>query len=172
VLLYVSIYPLFALAPFVLRRREELRALALALAAVILGGGVGFVLLPAEAAFPPPGHAGCWQELYTLARQLARRYNMVPSLHVALGVTCVAVYAPRARWTVAALLWIWAVGIAVSTLLTHQHHLLDVATGWLLGWAGGWLCRRCQRPTPAASERQEGAGAGTAGLCQDIGPRV
>jgi hypothetical protein len=26
----------------------------------------------------------------------------------------------------------WAVMIAASTVLIHQHHLLDVATGWLL----------------------------------------
>jgi len=29
-------------------------------------------------------------------------------------------------------LWSWAAMIAASTVLIHQHHVLDVATGWLL----------------------------------------
>jgi membrane-associated phospholipid phosphatase len=31
------------------------------------------------------------------------------------------------------LLWLWAAAIAASTVLTHQHHIIDAVTGWALG---------------------------------------
>jgi len=34
-----------------------------------------------------------------------------------------------------ALLWIWAAAIALSTVLTHQHHVVDVISGWFVGLA-------------------------------------
>ena len=55
VLGYMSIYPLLWAPAFILRTRRELRALALTLAAVIFIAGIFFVLVPVEAAFPPPG---------------------------------------------------------------------------------------------------------------------
>jgi membrane-associated phospholipid phosphatase len=133
---YLSIYVLFALPPFVLRTRRELQGLALTLLAVIFGAGVGFLLLPAESAFPPSRDLGVWQGPMSFAQEVALRYNMVPSLHVAMSVVCVAAYARRAGRMGRLALWTWAGVIGVSTVLTHQHHLLDVATGCALGWAG------------------------------------
>jgi membrane-associated phospholipid phosphatase len=60
----------------------------------------------------------------------------VPSLHVACSALCVATLlhaGPRA--TVKLGLLLWAGLLSVSVLLVHQHHLLDVLTGWLLGLA-------------------------------------
>jgi membrane-associated phospholipid phosphatase len=48
----------------------------------------------------------------------------------------VTVYARRAGLPGKMLLWLWAGVIAASTLLLHQHYLLDVLTGAALGWAG------------------------------------
>ena len=70
--------------------------------------------------------------LFLVADRANLTYNLVPSLHVALTNVCVAAFASRATGMGTALLWIWATGIAVSTLLTHQHHVFDVLTGWLL----------------------------------------
>ncbi len=141
VLFYDSIYLLFFAAPFILRERREFRALVQALALAILCGGIGFLLLPAKAAYPPPGELGIWRALYESADRLNLDYNMAPSLHVALSVCCVAAFAGHApRWG-RRLLWAWAGAIALSTLLTHQHHVLDVILGWALG-VGSWrFCR-------------------------------
>jgi membrane-associated phospholipid phosphatase len=133
---YVSEYVLFALPPFVLGTRRDLDALAAALAAVILVAGVVFLLVPAAPAFPPPSERGVWEGPVRFFKWLALPHNLVPSLHVALSVACVTVYARRAGLPGKMLLWLWAGVIAASTLLLHQHYLLDVLTGAALGWAG------------------------------------
>lgn len=134
-LVYMSLYPLLLLAPFVLRRRRGLRALVLAIAFAILCAGIGFLLVPAELAFAPTKaeQLGCWAGLFRFADDLNLTYNLVPSLHVTFAALCAAAFSPRAGAPGRALLWTWATLIAASTVLTHQHHLLDVATGWLLG---------------------------------------
>ncbi|HET9301110.1 MAG TPA: phosphatase PAP2 family protein [Candidatus Polarisedimenticolaceae bacterium] len=134
IVLYMSIYLLFILGPFVLRERAEFRALIGTLASIILVAGICFLLLPASLAFPSPadGELGIWAPLFHLADRANLDYNLAPSLHVALSVACVAAFARHARGIGKGLLWAWAAAIAVSTVLTHQHHLLDVAGGWLL----------------------------------------
>jgi membrane-associated phospholipid phosphatase len=79
---------------------------------------------------------GAWEGSVRFFKWLALAHNLVPSLHVALSVVCVAVYARRAGLPGKMLLWLWAGVIAASTLLLHQHYLLDVLTGAALGWAG------------------------------------
>jgi hypothetical protein len=64
------------------------------------------------------------------------RYNMVPSLHVALSSVCLAAYATRGGGVVKLLLGVWGAAIVLSTLVTHQHHMIDVVTGLILAWAG------------------------------------
>jgi membrane-associated phospholipid phosphatase len=130
---YLSIYPLFWLGPFVLRRPSELHALVKVLGLTTLCGGIGFLLLPAELAYGTPAPSSPWASMFALADRVNLNYNLVPSLHVALATACVAVYARYAGTTVAVGLWTWCAVIAASTVLTHQHHLLDVATGFLLG---------------------------------------
>src|SRR5438105_3072176 len=117
VLGYSSVYLLFAAAPFVLRTRRALGALAAALAAVTLVAGVCFLVVPARPAFPPPAGLGAWAGAVRLAKWVALENNLVPSLHVALGVLCVAVYARHAGWVGRVLLWLWASGIGASALL-------------------------------------------------------
>jgi len=131
---YMSLYLLFAMAPFVLRTRQEFRAIVITLAVMILCAGIGFLLFPANLAFPQPSEAelGIWAALFHFADWLNLTYNLLPSLHAAFAVACVAIYSPRASSIIRAILWTWAALIAASTILIHQHHLLDVATGWLL----------------------------------------
>jgi membrane-associated phospholipid phosphatase len=133
-LFYMSIYLLFGMAPFVLRTRREFRALVITVAFAILCGGIGFLLFPADLAFAPPREEdlGIWATLFHFADKLNLTYNLLPSLHVAFAVICVAIFSARAPIAGKVLLWLWAAMVAASTVLIHQHHLLDVATGWLL----------------------------------------
>lgn len=131
---YMSIYLLFLAEPFVLRTRRELRALVAAQAFATLAGAVCFVLVPAQTAYAPPGDLGSWTGLYQLADRMNLEFNNLPSLHVALGVLCIAAFAEHAGTSLRRLLWAWAALLSVSTVLTHQHHLVDVPAGWLLAW--------------------------------------
>ncbi len=130
---YVSIDLLFLAGPFVIRERREFAALILSLALATFIGGIGFLLVPAQPAYGPDVDLGVWSGLFHLADSANLTYNMAPSLHVALSVCCVAAFSRHAVARGKALLWLWAAAIALSTLLTHQHHLVDVFTGWLTG---------------------------------------
>ena len=135
---YLSLNLVFLPAPFVLRSRRELEALALSLAVAIGVAGVCFLLIPAELAYPK-SDPGAWAALFTLAHELALSYNLVPSLHVAMSCLCLAAYATHCGKLGKSLLGLWAATIAVSTLLIHEHHLLDVLTGLILAIAGKLL---------------------------------
>lgn len=150
-LFYMSLYGLFLLAPFVLRTRREFRAAVATMAVAITIAGIGFLLLPAQLAFAPvrEEQLGPWAGLYRVADDFNLTYNLLPSLHVAFAVICVAIFSPRAPRPVRVILWIWAFLIAASTVLTYQHHVLDAVTGWLLAL----LCVRwvARRAVPATS---------------------
>jgi membrane-associated phospholipid phosphatase len=142
VAVYMSIYLIFLPAPFVLRSRGEINALATALAKVILIAGVGFLLFPAQLGFPStpsevaqldPPTAHRWGALLLFADQMNLDYDLIPSLHVALFVACASVYAKRAGVVVRSVLVTWAVAVAASTVLTHQHQAVDVIAGAVLG---------------------------------------
>jgi membrane-associated phospholipid phosphatase len=158
VLAYMSIYALFLAGPFIIRERREFTALILGLALATLVGGVGFLLVPSQTAFAPPGELGMWDGLFRFADRLNLDYNMVPSLHVALSVACVAAFARHAGRATHWALWLWAVAIAVSTLLTHQHHVVDVVTGWVLGMAAERVSREWVGHGPLGRPRPRPAG--------------
>jgi membrane-associated phospholipid phosphatase len=132
---YMSLYGLFAIAPFILRTKRELRALAATLATAIVVGGICFLLFPAELAFPEPTKLGEWQKLYAVADQINLHYNLVPSLHVALAIICVDLFARRAVLMGALVFWLWGAAVCASTVFLHQHHLVDVAAGLVLALA-------------------------------------
>jgi len=136
VVIYMSIYLLFLAAPFIIRQRNDFFALSMTLNLVVLLSGLCFLAVPAQLAFAPPQDLGAFPELFRFADRLNLTYNLVPSLHVALSVLCIAAFSGRANPAGKVLFWIWAVAIALSTLLTHQHHVIDVVAGFALALIG------------------------------------
>jgi membrane-associated phospholipid phosphatase len=156
ILVYRSIDLMFLMAPFILRSRAEIRGLTLTLAIVTAGAGVGFLLVPAKPEYSPV-EPGMWEPFFAWNQRIVRTYNMVPSLHVALSVVTLSTYARQLGAAGKVLLAGWGSAIALSTLLTHQHHLLDVVTGLVLGWGGHvlvyrrWLARAAKGQSAPAS---------------------
>jgi membrane-associated phospholipid phosphatase len=131
---YLSIFPMFWLAPFVMRTTAQLQALARALAWTIAIAGVGFVLLPGDHAHTIQPPTGVFGRLFWIADRVNMSYNYLPSLHVGMSVVCAYAYSRAApSLGFKCLYWLWAGAIALSTLLTHQHYAADVVTGGVLG---------------------------------------
>jgi len=125
---YLSMFVLFLVPAFQLAERE-LWALVWRLVVASILGGVAFLLFPSEIGFTEHSDAGRWQPLYDLVYSVDARANAVPSFHVIYTSTILLalmdVTTPRLRIFYA----IWLVVICASTVLTHRHHLLDVASG-------------------------------------------
>jgi membrane-associated phospholipid phosphatase len=159
---YMSMYVIFLFAPFVLRTRADLDRFAGALARVIAIAGIAFLLFPAKLGFAPASAVGSiWNPWLQLAASVSRRYDLVPSLHVALFTVCAGTYARRTTSGVRLLLGIWLVVVAASTVLTHRHHLIDVVTGLALGAWGARVAtadgvtRHAELGTPIVVGSQE-----------------
>ncbi|SIR60927.1 hypothetical protein SAMN05880592_1394 [Bosea sp. TND4EK4] len=102
--------------------------------AVLIVASACFVLFPAELGFTRslPDEAP-YRQIFTWLFAMDRPNNLVPSLHVALSTLCIVAFAeaivsPVGRFA----LWVWLGMIAAATVLVHQHHLLDVASGFAL----------------------------------------
>ncbi len=164
---YLSLNPLLWMTPFVLRSRRQLEAISLALAASTLVAGLVFVSLPAADAFERPSEPalGVWVHTYAIARALALRHNYFPSLHVAFTVICVLAFQRQATFRGQVLLAAWGMAIVASTVLTHQHYLLDVASGLLLGWAAEAFVYRTWSTRNANRASQESSASPTS--CQE-----
>jgi len=87
---------------------------------------------------------GIWRGMFRFADRLNLDYNLVPSLHVALSIVCIELFASHANFTGKCFLRAWGVLIAAATVLTHQHHLVDALTGFLLALAVVKFVRRSQ----------------------------
>ena len=103
---YLSIDLFFITAPFLCRDKEELRIFSKRVAAAILIAGVCFLLFPLRFAFARPSATGWTGALFDWFRGMDAPYNLVPSLHAALLLLLVDLYARNlrklVRWAVLA----------------------------------------------------------------------
>jgi membrane-associated phospholipid phosphatase len=135
VFIYSSAYAMVFVAFLSLRRRQSItRFLEVFISCVVVAGFVHWTLptrYPREL-FPIPDDAGALPALaLTMLRQVDTPSSCLPSLHVATAMaSAVLVYReqPKRFWWFLA----WAVAIALSTLTTKQHYVVDVASGTVL----------------------------------------
>jgi membrane-associated phospholipid phosphatase len=59
-------------------------------------------------------------------------YNLLPSLHAALMLILADVYLRNTRGIVRIAIVVWFFLIALSPILTYQHHSIDIAGGFIL----------------------------------------
>jgi protein-tyrosine phosphatase/membrane-associated phospholipid phosphatase len=133
---YWSIDLLFVLAPFLCLNAEEVAVHRRRIVFVIAGGALGFLLIPLRFAFARPEVHGFFAPWFTALYTFDYPHNLFPSLHIALRTLLADFYVRHSRGAGRWLVHGWFSLIGVSTLLTWQHHLVDVVGGfWLAGIA-------------------------------------
>ena len=129
---YLSLFSLYLL-PLLHLSVEEMDRLARQSALAVLVAGSMFVALPTQAGFPPTAVTGLHEPLFRLIALVDTPFNLMPSLHVSgaalivLGC-CTARLGRRIAWVYR----LWLALLALSTVLVHQHHLIDVMAGFAL----------------------------------------
>ncbi len=143
--LYMSMYLLFVLPPlFVPIRAVPLLARQLISGCVVCG--LSYLAFPAVLGFDrtlPPEEP--YRQIFAAIYDVDAPHNLVPSLHVVFSCLIALACARFARPSVRYSLWVWLSLIVLSTVLVHQHHLLDVAAALFLVLALRWLWPLDQR---------------------------
>jgi len=152
-LVYWSLFLAAVLPVFVVHQQEHVRRTILAFIAVWLVAFACFLLYPTVTSRPAKALGdgfGDWGLRLILSTDI--RYNCLPSLHVAqcflAAFTCGIVHRG-----VGAAAVVWASLVAISTLLTKQHYVLDVIGGVFLAAAAYAIFLR-SFPRHAIPERE------------------
>jgi membrane-associated phospholipid phosphatase len=132
ILPYMSIDLFFVGAPFLCRSDLELSTFAKRIATAIFVAGMCFLIWPLRFAFPRPHADGALGALFDWFRGMDAPYNLLPSLHAALMLILADVYFRHTRGLVRFAVAVWFALIALSPVLTYQHHLIDIFGGFVL----------------------------------------
>jgi len=143
---YMSIDLFFVAAPFLCRDQRELSTFARRVSFAIVVSGICFLLFPLRFAFERPHVSGWLGAIFNTFRNFDQPYNLLPSLHIALRTILASLYARHSKGILRVASNIWFSLIGFSTVLTYQHHVLDVIGGFVL--AG--YCFYVFRETPVA----------------------
>ena len=143
-------------APFLCADRAELRAFRRRMTAAILVAGAVFVIMPLQFAFPRPQPAGWTGPIFDALHGFDRPYNMFPSLHIAIWMILAGTYDRHTRGGIRMLTHAWFGLIALSTVLTRQHHVIDVAGGFVLGLLCCYVIGEQRPRQPATTNRRVG----------------
>jgi protein-tyrosine phosphatase/membrane-associated phospholipid phosphatase len=130
---YMSLDLLFVAAPFLCRSNRELWTLSKRIIATLFVAGLCFLLFPFRFAFDRPHAAGWLGAFFDWFQGMDRPFNLLPSLHIAFCVVLGDFYARQTRGLLRWASNLWFVLIALSAVLTYQHHVMDVLGGFALG---------------------------------------
>lgn len=128
---YWSLDAFFVVAPFLCRSAQDLRVLRSRLVWTNLIAGACFLIVPLVLAWQRPKVEGLYAPLFNAIQGMDAPHNLFPSLHIILRTVLAVHYARHSQGLVKWLLHIWFSLIGVSTLLTWQHHVMDVWGGFV-----------------------------------------
>ncbi len=162
---YMSIDLFFVAAPFVCGDRRELKLLTGRIALAIALAGIGFLLFPLTLAVERPAASGVLGPVFDWFRGVDLPNNLCPSLHIALRTILVLLYVRHTFGLAHGAVHVWFSLIGLSTLLTYQHHVVDVIGGFLLATVCFYLVRSEPWRLPCEPNRDVGALYGLGAAC-------
>ena len=130
---YMSIDLFLFFSPLLCRDIAELRTHAKRMFLAITLAAVCFLLFPLRMGTGRPEVNGVSGMLFALLGGFDKPYNLVPSLHIALLCILWVVYSRHAYGLIRLLIQTWFILIAISCLVTNQHHVMDLVGGYILG---------------------------------------
>jgi protein-tyrosine phosphatase len=136
---YLSLDLLFVAAPFLCTERDELRLLARRIVLAVSLAAVCYLVIPLRFSFERPHAPGVLGVVFDWFRGMDRPYNQLPSLHIALRTILAELYDRHTRGWKRAASHVWFGLVGASTLLTYQHHVVDVVGGLILAGACFYL---------------------------------
>ncbi|MEZ5384977.1 MAG: dual specificity protein phosphatase family protein [Prosthecobacter sp.] len=131
---YWSLDLFFCGAFFICSSKLELNLLTKRLIAVTVLSGLCYLLFPLKLALPRPEPAGWTAPLFHALYFNDLPYNLAPSLHISLRSLVWVFYGAHLTGGLRRAVKVWFILIGLSTLLVWQHHLVDVASGFVMGW--------------------------------------
>jgi membrane-associated phospholipid phosphatase len=129
---YLSIDLFFVAAPFLCRERRELQILSRRIVLAVLIAAACYLIMPLRFSFERPPAPGLLGVVFDWFRGMDKPYNQLPSLHIALRTILADLYARHTRGWKRTASNVWFSLIGASTLLTYQHHVIDVIGGLVL----------------------------------------
>jgi protein-tyrosine phosphatase len=158
---YMSMDIVFFFAPFLCTDQREIRLFSRRVVWSILVASVFFLLLPLKLAWPERPHVGGWFGAFV--EQSCRApflmeypHNLFPALHIVLCLIVADVYARHLPGIARGFSNTWFSLIGLSTVLTWQHHLVDVAGGLVLAGFAFYLFRETDSRLPAMRNARVG----------------
>ena len=129
---YMSINLFFVGGPFLCQSRNELRVLAQRISFAILVAGACFLLIPLRFSVVCPQPSDWTGVVFRFLHLVDQPYNLFPSLHIAFRTILADLYAKHTKGLLRLTSHIWFALIGFSTLLTYQHHFVDIVGGFVL----------------------------------------
>ena len=135
ILFYESYYLLILLSIVLVKSPQSIRSLSITMMVSSAIACTIFLLFPGEMGFSRTENIQGFESLFEALHIIDKPHNLYPSLHITFStISAFALLKQTKQRLFHALLILWVIMISLSVILTHQHHLFDIATGFVLAW--------------------------------------
>jgi membrane-associated phospholipid phosphatase len=135
ILFYQSYFLLVVLSFIRAKSAKSIRALSITMMVSSVIACTIFLLFPGELGFSRTMNIQGFESIFEALHRMDKPHNLYPSLHITFSsISAFALIKQTKQKRFKALLILWVMVISLSVILTHQHHLFDIATGFVLAW--------------------------------------
>jgi protein-tyrosine phosphatase len=118
--------------------------------------GACFLLIPLRMAVSRPPPVGWTGAIFNFLHGFDQPYNLLPSLHITFAAILATFYARHSRGILRWAINLWFSLIGLSTLLTYQHHVVDIVGGVVLATICVYLIPEAQTRLPVTPNPRVG----------------